>query len=91
MSLVVHNAFYSIILGVKALQTEEGNFAATLSGCESDMRFVYCAACISYMLDDWSGFNIERATDYIIKSIVSILATVLDLVTGIVTVLVSRI
>ncbi|XP_045512659.1 geranylgeranyl transferase type-1 subunit beta isoform X2 [Pieris brassicae] len=54
---------------VKALQTEEGNFAATLSGCESDMRFVYCAACISYILNDWSGFNIKSATDYIIKSI----------------------
>ncbi|KAF9823837.1 hypothetical protein SFRURICE_013374 [Spodoptera frugiperda] len=35
----------ALVAGVKALQTEEGNFAATLSGCESDMRFVYCAAC----------------------------------------------
>ncbi|XP_022131184.1 geranylgeranyl transferase type-1 subunit beta [Pieris rapae] len=59
----------AIIEGVKALQTEEGNFAATLSGCESDMRFVYCAACISYILNDWSGFNIKRATEYILKSI----------------------
>ncbi|CAH2087485.1 unnamed protein product [Euphydryas editha] len=59
----------ALIEGVKALQTEEGNFAATLSGCESDMRFVYCAACISYILNDWSGFNIKRATDYIINSI----------------------
>ncbi|XP_045538812.1 geranylgeranyl transferase type-1 subunit beta [Papilio machaon] len=58
----------AIINGVKALQTEEGNFSATLSGCESDMRFVYCAACISYILNDWSGFNVEKATDYIIKS-----------------------
>ncbi|RVE52597.1 hypothetical protein evm_002716 [Chilo suppressalis] len=57
------------ILGVKALQTPEGNFSATLSGCESDMRFVYCAACISYILDDWSGFNIPKATEYILKSI----------------------
>ncbi|XP_045501286.1 geranylgeranyl transferase type-1 subunit beta [Colias croceus] len=59
----------AIVEGVKALQTKEGNFSATLSGCESDMRFVYCAACISYILNDWSGFNIKRATDYIIKSI----------------------
>ncbi|KAL4717168.1 hypothetical protein ACJJTC_017055 [Scirpophaga incertulas] len=59
----------ALIEGVKALQTEEGNFSATLSGCESDMRFVYCAACISYILNDWSGFNIEKATDYILKSI----------------------
>ncbi|XP_026326081.1 geranylgeranyl transferase type-1 subunit beta [Hyposmocoma kahamanoa] len=59
----------ALVEGVKALQTEDGNFAATLSGCESDMRFVYCAAAISYILNDWSGFNIERANDYIIKSI----------------------
>lgn len=59
----------AIIEGVKALQTEDGNFAATLSGCESDMRFVYCAACISYILDDWSGFNVKTATDYIMKCI----------------------
>ncbi|XP_050349743.1 geranylgeranyl transferase type-1 subunit beta [Nymphalis io] len=59
----------ALIEGVKALQTEEGNFSATLSGSEADMRFVYCAACISYILNDWSGFNVERATDYIIKSI----------------------
>ncbi|XP_061719510.1 geranylgeranyl transferase type-1 subunit beta [Cydia pomonella] len=59
----------ALVEGVKALQTEEGNFAATLSGCESDMRFVYCAACISYILDDWSGFDKEKAADYIIKSI----------------------
>jgi prenyltransferase beta subunit len=64
--------FFLFHIGVKALQTTEGNFSATLSGCESDMRFVYCAACISYMLNDWSGFDIERATNYIIKSIVSI-------------------
>lgn len=59
----------ALIQGVKALQTDEGNFSATLSGCESDMRFVYCAACISYILNDWSGFDIEKATDYVIKSI----------------------
>ncbi|GBP07620.1 Geranylgeranyl transferase type-1 subunit beta [Eumeta japonica] len=59
----------ALIEGVKALQTPEGNFSATLSGCESDMRFVYCAACISYILNDWSGFNVNKATDYILKSI----------------------
>ncbi|OWR49949.1 geranylgeranyltransferase type 1 beta subunit [Danaus plexippus plexippus] len=59
----------ALVEGVKALQREEGNFSATLSGCESDMRFVYCAACISYILNDWSGFDVKRATDYIIDSI----------------------
>ncbi|KAG7300193.1 hypothetical protein JYU34_015743 [Plutella xylostella] len=59
----------AIIEGIRALQTPDGNFAATLSGCEADMRFVYCAACVSYMLQDWTGFDVERATDYIVNSI----------------------
>lgn len=59
----------AVIAGVRALQQQDGNFSATLSGCESDMRFVYCAACISYILDDWSGFDIEKATKYILDSI----------------------
>lgn len=37
------------------------------------MRFLYCAACICYILDDWSGFDVEKATKYIIDSIVSII------------------
>lgn len=35
------------------------------------MRFVYCAACISYILDDWSGVNVELMIDFILNSIVS--------------------
>lgn len=63
---------YHLILGVKSLQQPEGSFSATLSGTEADMRFLYCAACICYILDDWSGFDVEKATKYIIDSIVSI-------------------
>lgn len=40
--------------------------------CENDMRFVYCAACICYILQDWSGMDIEKAVDYIQKSMVCI-------------------
>lgn len=61
---------YFHIAGVKCLQKPEGNYSATLSGTEADMRFLYCAACISYILDDWSGFDVEKATKYIIDSIV---------------------
>lgn len=31
------------------------------------VRFVYCAAVISYMLGDFSGIDIDRAVDYITK------------------------
>lgn len=47
------------------------SFAATLEGSESDVRFVYCACCICYILQDWSAINIESATNYIVNSIVN--------------------
>uniref|UniRef100_A0A1B6I2N9 Geranylgeranyl transferase type-1 subunit beta n=1 Tax=Homalodisca liturata TaxID=320908 RepID=A0A1B6I2N9_9HEMI len=56
------------IQGVRALQQDDGSFCATLSGSENDMRFVYCAACICYMLDDWSGMDIEKTISYITRS-----------------------
>ncbi|KAK4025691.1 hypothetical protein OUZ56_014741 [Daphnia magna] len=58
-----------ILAGVKALQLENGSFAATLEGSESDVRFVYCACSICYILQDWSAINIETTTNYIINSI----------------------
>ena len=41
------------------------------SGSENDMRFIYCACCISYILDDWTGIDQEKVTNYIKKSLVS--------------------
>uniref|UniRef100_A0A3B3TDI4 Geranylgeranyl transferase type-1 subunit beta n=1 Tax=Paramormyrops kingsleyae TaxID=1676925 RepID=A0A3B3TDI4_9TELE len=55
--------------GVKALQLEDGSFYAVSEGSENDMRFVYCAACICYILDDWSGMDVERAARYIRSSL----------------------
>jgi hypothetical protein len=34
------------------------------------MRFVYCAACICYILNDWSGMDVERTMSYIVRSMV---------------------
>lgn len=61
----------SIIEGVRACQNEDGSFAAILTGSESDMRFVYCACCISAILNDWSGVDKRKAIEYIRQSIVS--------------------
>lgn len=44
------------------------SFCPTHGGSENDMRFIYCASCISYILNDWSGVNIEKAVDYITNS-----------------------
>ncbi|KAK2705023.1 hypothetical protein QYM36_017166 [Artemia franciscana] len=59
----------AISAGIKALQLENGNFCCTLGGSESDMRFVYCAAAICSILDDWSGINKELTTKFIVDAI----------------------
>ncbi|XP_056148047.1 geranylgeranyl transferase type-1 subunit beta [Lampris incognitus] len=58
----------ALLAGLKALQLEDGSFYAVPEGSENDMRFIYCAACICYMLDDWSGMDIRKAIEYIRKS-----------------------
>ena len=37
---------------------------ATGFGTESGMRFLYCACAVSYMLNDWSGVDMDMAKDY---------------------------
>ncbi|KAJ4808859.1 Geranylgeranyl transferase type-1 subunit beta [Rhynchospora pubera] len=58
----------SILLeSMRSLQMPDGSFMPIDSGAETDLRFVYCAAAISSMLNDWSGMDREKAKDYIIK------------------------
>ncbi|XP_063230237.1 geranylgeranyl transferase type-1 subunit beta isoform X2 [Bacillus rossius redtenbacheri] len=59
----------AVIHGVRSLQQADGSFCATLSGSESDMRFVYCAACICYILCDWSGIDSQKTLNYILESL----------------------
>uniref|UniRef100_A0A2M4BRN7 Geranylgeranyl transferase type-1 subunit beta n=1 Tax=Anopheles marajoara TaxID=58244 RepID=A0A2M4BRN7_9DIPT len=59
----------AIIEGVAAVQRDDGSFSATIEGSEHDMRFVYCAAAICSMLDDWGRVDRQRMADYILKSI----------------------
>ncbi|KAH1260787.1 Geranylgeranyl transferase type-1 subunit beta [Glycine max] len=37
------------------------------TGGETDLRFVYCAAAICFMLDNWSGMDKEKTKDYILR------------------------
>lgn len=62
----------AIIAGVAAVQRDDGSFSATIDGSEHDMRFVYCAAAICAMLNDWGKVDKQKMADYIVKSIVSI-------------------
>lgn len=36
-------------------------------GGESDIRTTYCAFAISSMLNDWSGLDVDRATEFIAR------------------------
>ncbi|CAH1373942.1 unnamed protein product [Tenebrio molitor] len=63
----IHRA--SIIRSLRALQLPNGCFTGAKEGTEYDMRFVFCAASISYMLDDWTGMDVDKTVDFIIKSI----------------------
>uniref|UniRef100_A0A8C4QG00 Geranylgeranyl transferase type-1 subunit beta n=1 Tax=Eptatretus burgeri TaxID=7764 RepID=A0A8C4QG00_EPTBU len=56
------------VAGLRALQLSDGSFCAVPEGSENDMRFVYCACCICYMLADWSGIDRDKATDFICRS-----------------------
>ncbi|NWX54959.1 PGTB1 transferase, partial [Promerops cafer] len=61
----------ALLAGLRALQLEDGSFCAVLEGIENDMRFVYCASCICYVLDNWSGMDTKEAVDYIRRSMVT--------------------
>lgn len=58
--------------GVAAVQRLDGSFSASVEGNEYDMRFVYCACCICYMLNDWGKVNKSAMGKYILDSIVSL-------------------
>ena len=57
-----------MLAGLRRLQLPNGSYCSTSEGSESDMRFVYCAACVSYILGDWSGMNIKAAASFIRSS-----------------------
>ncbi|EGV95504.1 E3 ubiquitin-protein ligase Trim36 [Cricetulus griseus] len=48
------------IYSLQVLPTEDSS--------ENDMRFVYCASCICYMLNNWSGMDMKKAISYIRRS-----------------------
>lgn len=61
----------AIVDGVAAVQRPDGSFSASVEGNEHDMRFVYCAAAICFMLNDWGKVDRIAMAKYIQDSIVS--------------------
>lgn len=58
----------AILDGLKFLRNDDGSFRPHPFHCEADMRYVYCAAAISYFLCDWSAMDVPKTTEYIFKS-----------------------
>ncbi|XP_052221775.1 geranylgeranyl transferase type-1 subunit beta-like [Dreissena polymorpha] len=59
----------AVLSSLRTLQLKDGSYRPVSEPSENDMRFVYCAACICYMLDDWQGMDVAKAAHYIINSI----------------------
>ena len=60
----------SIINSLRELQRPDGSFTPTNQDEENDVRFLYSASCISYILNDWSGFDRERAYQFLLNCMV---------------------
>lgn len=60
----------SIIKGLRALAKPDGSFGPVAFDAESDMRFVYCACVISYLINDWSAIDKELTVKFIHSSFV---------------------
>lgn len=56
-----------ILVSMKTLQQHDGSFMPTDTGAEMDLRFIYCAAAICFMLNNWSGMDREKAKEYILR------------------------
>ncbi|KAG9013568.1 hypothetical protein FRB90_005882 [Tulasnella sp. 427] len=54
-----------ILRCLRAAQKVDGSLTPTPGWGESDVRLVYCAFVISYLLNDWSGFDVPKAIDFV--------------------------
>jgi geranylgeranyl transferase type-1 subunit beta len=57
----------SVLTSLKRLQLADGSFTATFDNSENDIRFLYSACCICFILNDWDGVDKKRAVDFIIN------------------------
>lgn len=58
----------SIIKSLRHCQNKDGSFNLSVLGGENDMRIVYCAVAISYILNDWSGIDVDSCVNFITDS-----------------------
>ncbi|KAG1057785.1 hypothetical protein G6F43_000390 [Rhizopus delemar] len=58
---------HAILETLRHLQQEDGSIAPTAGSLERDVRFIYCASSISYILNDWSGLDLEKTLEHIVQ------------------------
>lgn len=58
-----------ILSKLSEYQKDNGCFYSTIGG-ENDMRFIYCASAICYILNDFSTINVDKMVEFILKSLV---------------------
>jgi len=58
----------AVVHAIRHLQQHDGSISCVPGGSESDMRFIYCASAISFMLNDWNGIDVDKTVKYIISS-----------------------
>ena len=51
------------------LQNEDGSFLSSLEGGERDMRYVYCACCVCFMVNDWRFVDKDRIFEFVRRSV----------------------
>jgi geranylgeranyl transferase type-1 subunit beta len=56
-----------IASSLRYLQLPTGAFLATSLSTENDLRFVYCACVVAFILNDWSGINKDLCTNFILQ------------------------
>ncbi|KAG5895316.1 hypothetical protein JTB14_029149 [Gonioctena quinquepunctata] len=59
----------AILKSLRTLQLPNGSFKGAKLGVENDMRFIFCAASICYILDDWSAIDVEMMVKFVLNSI----------------------
>ncbi|XP_020704862.1 geranylgeranyl transferase type-1 subunit beta isoform X2 [Dendrobium catenatum] len=59
--------FELILVSMRELQLPDGSFMPTHTGAEADLRFIYCAVAICFMLNNWTGMDKLKAREYILK------------------------
>ncbi|KAI0498310.1 hypothetical protein KFK09_021551 [Dendrobium nobile] len=59
--------FELTLVSMRELQLPDGSFMPTHTGAEADLRFIYCAVAICFMLNNWTGMDKLKAREYILK------------------------